>query len=211
MYFVDRPEAGRQLADRLVKYEKNNCVVLALTAGGVIVGVQVSMRLHCHLMLLINGSIYLPGEPEAIGALTDRTFSYSSGISEPELQDITAEFHGVIDQARLTKRHELNQLISAETKVSPSDLKDKTVIVVSDGFDSTLVLDVLADFIKPIRIKKLIIATPISTIKPLDKMHLLADELVVLNVRENIVSIDHHYEQNKLPSHNDLVKIIRNT
>jgi putative phosphoribosyl transferase len=210
MYFKDRPEAGRQIADRLEKYAHDKCVVLSLSAGGVIVGAQVAMRLNCQLMFLLSENIYLPGEPEALGSLTETSFSYSSKLTKPDLEEINSEFHGVIDQEIITKRHKLNQLITAETKVTPADLRDKIVIAISDGFDDTLALDVLSDFIKPIRIKRLVLASPLSNIKALDRMHVLADELVVLNVKENIVSINHHYDNNVLLNHLGLTKVIHN-
>lgn len=211
MYFTDRPSAGRLLADRLVGYVNQPCAVLSLSAGGVIVGVQIAMRLHCHLMLLQSEKIILPGEYEPIAALTTDSFSYDDKLSESEVDHINGEFRNIIDAQRLTKQHILNRLVTAETKITPNDLRDKVVIVVSDGFVDTLALDVLQDFIKPIRIKRLIMAVPITNVKALDRMHLLADELVILDVREDIISIDHQYENNTVPDYDGLVKIIRNT
>lgn len=211
MYFVDRPSAGRLLADRLSHHAKERCAVLALSRGGVLVGAQIAMRLHCHLMLLSSENIVLPGEHEAIATLTTNSFGYSSGLSESEVDYINSEFHGVIDTQRLEKQHLLNRLVTSETKITPNDLRDKVVIAVSDGFTDPLVLDVLEDFIKPIRVKRLVLAVPLTNVKALDKMHLLADELVVLDVREDIISIDHHYEKNTIPDYDGLVKIIRNT
>lgn len=211
MYYRDRPAAGRLIADRLEGYAKQSCVVLSLSPGGVLVGAQIAMRLHCHLMLLLTENIVLPGEHEPIGALTTDSFSYSDSLSESEINEVNSEFHNVIDAQRLTKQHKLNRLITAETRITPNDLRDKVVIAVSDGFTETLPLDVLEDFVKPIRLKRLIIAVPLTNVKVLDKMHLLADELVVLDVREDIISVDHHYEQNTVPDFEDLVKIVRNT
>lgn len=211
MYFIDRPAAGRLLAKKLAHYSDQSCAVLSVSPGGVLVGAQVAMRLHCHLMLLMTESITLPGEHEAIGALTTKSFSYSDKLSESEINYINGEFHNIIDGQRMTRQHSLNRLVTAETKISPNDLRDKVVVVVSDGFVDTLALDVVEDFIKPIRIKRLIIAVPITNVKALDKMHLLADELTVLSVREDIISIDHHYEKNIVPDYDGLVKIIRNT
>ena len=211
MYFTDRPAAGRLLADRLAHYAKDSCAVLSLSPGGILVGAQIAMRLHCHLMLLQSEKIILPGEHDAIAALTTTSFGYADDLSESEIDYINGEFHGVIDQQRLTKQHVLNRLVTAETKITPNDLRDKIVVAVSDGFIDTLALDVLEDFIRPIRIKRLILAVPITNVKALDKMHLMADELAILDVREDIISIDHHYDKNIVPDHEGLVKIIRNT
>ena len=210
MYYKNRAEAGRLIADRLKKYTHTPCVVLALSEGGVLVGAQISLALHAKLMLLLSEKIVLPGEHEAIAALTTDTFGYRSDMSESEIDHINSEFHGIIDGQRLEKRHALNRVVSDDIKVKTTDLRDKIIIAVSDGFNDALPLDILEDFIKPIRIKRLIVATPITNVKALDKMHLLADELVVLNVREDLISVDHHYEENNIPDHEGLVKIIRN-
>ena len=211
MYFVDRPAAGRLLADKLEQYATQDCAVLALNAGGVLVGAQIAMRLHCHLMLLSSETIVLPGEHEPIAAQTVDSFSYSGKLSESEVDYINSEFRNVIDTQRLVKQHALNRLVTSETKITPNDLRDKVVVATADGLMDTLTLDVLEDFIKPIRVKRLIIAVPLTNIKALDKMHLLGDELAILDVREDIISIDHHYEKNIIPAYPDLVKIIRNT
>lgn len=211
MYFKDRPSAGRLLADRLAGYAKQPCAVLSLSPGGIIVGAQIAMRLHCHLMLLHSEKIVLPGEHDPIGALSSSTFSYDSKLSESEINYMNGEFRNIIDAERMTKQHKLNRLITAETKITPNDLRDKMVIVVSDGFTDTMALDVLEDFIKPIRIKRLIVAVPVTNVRVLDKLHLLADELVILDVREDIISIDHQYDENTIPDYDGLVKIIRNT
>ena len=211
MYFADRPAAGRLLADKLAHYADKPCVVLSLSSGGVLVGAQIAMRLHCHLMLLMTEKIILPGEHEAIASLTTGSFGYSDKLSESEIDYINGEFHNVIETQRMTKSHALNRLLTVETKITPNDLRDKIVIVVSDGFVDAMALDVVEDFIKPIRIKRLIVAVPITNVKALDKAHLLADELAILDVREDIISIDHHYEKNIIPGYDGLVKIIRNT
>ena len=211
MYFVDRPAAGRLLADKLEEYAKQDCAVLALNAGGVLVGAQIAMRLHCHLMLLSSENIVLPGEHEPIAALTAGSFSYSGKLSESEVDYINSEFRNVIDTQRLVKQHALNRLVTSETKITPNDLRDKVVIATADGLTDTLTLDVLEDFIKPIRVKRLVLAIPLTNVRALDKMHLLADELAILDVREDVMSIDHYYEKNVVPGYKDLVKIIRNT
>lgn len=211
MYFEDRPAAGRLLADKLMAHAKEPCIVLALSPGGVLIGAQISMRLHCPLKMLLSEKIILPGENEAIGAMTTDTFSYAGKLSESQVNDVNGEFHGFIDSQRIEKQHKLNRLTTIDTKIDPHELKDKVVIVVSDGFTDTLPLDILQTYIKPIRIKRLVIASPLTNVKALDKIHLLADELAILEVRENIISVDHHYEKNNIPEFESLVKIIRNT
>ena len=67
MYFASRLQAGRQLASQLVpKYRYENCAVLAVSDGGVMVGAQIAQQLHCVITLLMSAEITLPREPEAV-------------------------------------------------------------------------------------------------------------------------------------------------
>jgi predicted phosphoribosyltransferase len=84
-------------------------------------------------------------------------------------------------------------------------LRDHIVILVADGLDNGASLDVAVDFLKPIRIRKLIVATPVATVPAVDKLHMIADELHVLDVKENFMGTNHYYEQNDIPSHEDTI------
>ena len=53
MYFESRIHAGQQLAAQLFeKYRYENCAVVALSDGGVMVGEQIAAQLHCVLTML---------------------------------------------------------------------------------------------------------------------------------------------------------------
>src|SRR5688572_7955989 len=56
-YFHDRAEAGRLLAEQLVKYRYENTAVMALSAGGVLVGEQIAKALHTTVQLLLTEPI----------------------------------------------------------------------------------------------------------------------------------------------------------
>ena len=62
MYFESRSQAGKILADQLVaKYRYENCAVVALSNGGVVVGEQIAAQLHCVLMLLVSQDEFWSG------------------------------------------------------------------------------------------------------------------------------------------------------
>ena len=84
-------------------------------------------------------------------------------------------------------------------------LRDHTVILVADGIDSGAAIDVALDFLKPIRIQRLVVATPVATIPAVDRLHMAADELHILDVKENFMGTNHYYEQNDIPSHEDTI------
>ena len=72
MLFLDRHDAGKQLAERLLALKDENPVVLALPRGGVSVGFEVVRVLGAPLDLLVVRKIGAPFEAElAIGAIAD--------------------------------------------------------------------------------------------------------------------------------------------
>ena len=50
--------------------------------------------------------------------------------------------------------------------------------------------------------------SPFASVSAVDQMHILADEIVCLNVLEDIISIDHYYEENALPKHEEIIRIL---
>jgi predicted phosphoribosyltransferase len=49
---------------------------------------------------------------------------------------------------------------------------------------------------------------PFASVQAVDQMHILADEIMCLNVLEDMISVDHYYEDNKLPDHEKIIKIL---
>ena len=71
MYFKSRMEAGAILAEQLMeKYRYENCAVVALGEGGVLIGEQIAVNLHCVLMMLLSEGIAVPGEGVDFGAMS---------------------------------------------------------------------------------------------------------------------------------------------
>jgi putative phosphoribosyl transferase len=113
MYFASRVQAGRMLAARLKeKYRYENCAVLALSDGGVMVGAQIAAELHCVLTLLQMAEIALPREPEALAAITpDGVVSYNHSYSDREIDEMSSENQGLIEQEKLRQMHDMNRLV----------------------------------------------------------------------------------------------------
>ncbi len=70
--FIDREDAGRQLAARLLLLRLDRPVVYALPRGGVPVAVEIAEALHAPLDLVMVRKIGAPGAPEvALGAVVE--------------------------------------------------------------------------------------------------------------------------------------------
>lgn len=201
MYFESRSQAGQLIAAQLVAtYRYEDCAVLALNPGGVLVGEQIAAQLHCPLMMLLSERIDVPGENTTFGAVADGGgFTYNSEFSSGEIDAYTTEFRGYLDDKKREATSAINKLLGDGGVVDIALLQDRNIILVSDGYYDLSIVEVALNFLKPIRTKKLIFAAPIATIPAVDRLHVAADELHILDVKENFMGVDHYYTDNTIP------------
>ncbi len=215
MYFEDRVHAGQKLADDLMAYRYEDCAVVALSDGGVVVGEWIAAKLHSVLTMLLVEDIQVPGESLSFGGVSQTgEFTYNSEFSSGEIEEYTTEFHGYLDEQKREAFQRINRLLGDGGLIDRDLLRDRVVILVNDGFADSGVIDVALDFLKPIRIKRLVIAAPVASIAAVDHLHISADELHILDVKSNYIDTNHYYSSNEIPSHQDTVdkinKIILN-
>ena len=210
MYFESRVHAGQQLAAQLFeRYRYENCAILAVSDGGVIIGEQIATQLHCVLTMLLVENIEIPGESLSFGGISQSgNFTYNSEFSQGEINEYTSEFHGYLEDQKRQAFQRVNRLIGDGGMVDYNMLRDHTIILVSDGFADSTVLDVALDFLKPIRIQRLVIAAPVASERAIDRLHVAADDLHILDVKVNYFDTDHYYDNNDVPSHEETVERI---
>lgn len=212
MYFRNRAQAGRQLADKLVEYRVQNCAVIALSPGAVLVGAQIAMRLHADLMMLLTGDIVIPGENTPLAGVTsNNTMTYNPKFSSGQLYEMRSEYLSVIESQRIEKLHSLHVMLSDGGEIKRELLQRRVVILVSDGLSSGFSLDIANEFLKPVKLKRLVIVSPIASVSAIDRMHLVGDELRCLSTIENYMETNHYYDDNTIPAMPDIMKILRNT
>jgi len=207
MYFESRYEAGARLAAELFeRYRYENCAVVALSDGGVLVGEQIATALHSILTMLLVENIDVPGENMNFGAVSETgAFSFNSSFSQGEIDEYTSEYHGYLEEKKRESFQKINRLLGDGGLIDHDMLRDHTVILVADGLDNSSVLDAAVDFLKPIRIHRLVVAAPVASIQVVDKVHLLADELHILDVKSNYIGTDHYFNVNDVPSHEETI------
>lgn len=173
------------------------------------VGSQIALELHCVLTMLMAESIMLPREDAAVGGITqDGSFSYNQKYSQGEIDEFVAEYYHFIEQEKMSKMQEMHRLVGRGGLIRKSLIKDHTIILVTDGLMDGFAIDVAMQFLKPIHIKKLIIATPLASVSAVDRMHILGDDIFCLSVVEGYISTDHYYETQDVPPHEKVIQTI---
>ena len=210
-YFTSRSQAGKLLAERMTNFRTDNCAVLALSEGGVLVGAEIAKHLHTALYMLATEDITLPRESTPIATMRSAgTFSYNAALSPGQLEEMTIDYRNLIEQEKYEAFQHLNRIVGKDGVIPKELLKRHTVIIVSDGFNNALSLNIASDFLKPIDVQRVIVATPIASIPAVDKMHLVSDEIFCLGVIENYMTTEHYYDENVIPDHKTVVEIMKN-
>src|ERR1035441_678953 len=193
MPFIDRTDAGRQLAKALACYKAQRPLVLALPRGGVPVAAEVATVLDTPLDLILVRKIGVPFQPElAMGAVVDgrepvivrnEDVISLTGLSEQE-------FNATCDQqlAEIERRRKLYLGNRPHPQIA-----GRTVIVVDDGI-ATGATNRAA--LQPIRMRKpskLVLAVPVAPTESLKELRGEADEIICLEDYEDFGAIGLFY------------------
>lgn len=210
-YFKDRSEAGQLLAQRMGDYGKQNCAIVALSEGGVLVGAEIAKAIHSSIFMLSVEDITLPRELEPLASMSSAgTFTYNHSLSPADLEEINTESRTMVDQLRLQTFQKLNRIVSKDGVIDKSLLKRHVIILVSDGIANGISLDVATDFLKPIITKQIILATPICSAAVIDRVRLMTDAFFCLDVIEPDFPLKHYYEDNNMPDHDTVIETMKN-
>ena len=208
MPFIDRDDAGRQLATVLARYRDQKPVVLALPRGGVPVAAKVAEALHAPLDLLLVRKIGVPFQPElAMGAVVDGASPLTvrneevitlAGISEPEFS--------------ATRDRELSE-IERRRKMYVGDrphpeLAAHTVIVVDDGIATGATTRAALQAVRLRKPSKLVLAVPVAPTDTLKKLAGEADDLVCLEDYEQFGAIALFYSDFRQVSDDEVIALL---
>src|SRR5262245_28847162 len=176
--FRNREEAGRRLAARLGSYRDSDPIILALSAGGVVVAEQVARSLEAQLEVFPVQELGAPGYPElSVGALApggvlvaDEIAASILGVSRAELQEIARE----AIPALYRRRHGYCQ-----GHLLPS-FRSRTVILVDDGPGSGMPARAAIQAIRREQPLRLVLAIPVCAPRAAAALRWEVDALVSL-------------------------------
>jgi putative phosphoribosyl transferase len=192
--FLDRHDAGRRLAQRLLHYkEAKDTIVIALPRGGVVVGYDISMALRLPLDVLITRKLGTPSNSElAMGALDETGYRHMNEevvreyrVSKEELDEEIHRQSSEID--RRIQRYRGGRTL-------PS-LKGQTVILVDDGIATGATFFASLGALLKAETARTIAAVPVAPPRVLAELKMLVDEVAVLHTSEWFFGIGQFYEQ----------------
>lgn len=180
MMFLDRAEAGRKLAGRLMHLKGAAPVVLALPRGGVPVALPIAEALGAPLDLLLVRKIGAPGQPElALGALVE---------GEPPrtvVNDRIVEALGVSQAAIAEEAVRQLEEIGRRRRLwlhgrSAVPRHGRTVVVVDDGIATGATVRAALSALEHAGVARRVLAVPVAPRENAETLRKLCDEAVIL-------------------------------
>ncbi len=185
--FTDRLQAGKLLAQKLIRYRNTDAVVLAVPRGGVPVGYVVARELRLPMDLLLVKKIGHPANKEyAIGAvsLTDRHIEAHPEVTEAYIEQET-------ERVRQRLR-DMQQKFRGDRPLT--DLNKRVVIVVDDGIATGNTLMAAIPMLRRTGPAKIVIAVPVAPDAAMTNLGREADEVVCVLLPEEFYGVGAFYD-----------------
>jgi predicted phosphoribosyltransferase len=177
MLFRDRTEAGRVLADKLMKYaNRPDVLVLALPRGGVPVAFEVAQALNAPLDVFLVRKLGLPGHEElAMGAIASGGVRVLNddvvralNIPDEVIDEVAAE-----EQRELERRERMYR-----GDRPPPDVRGRTVILIDDGLATGSTMRAAVAALRQLGPSRIVVAVPVAAPETCQELQDEVDETI---------------------------------
>jgi predicted phosphoribosyltransferase len=191
--FLNRREAGKELAGKLMEYaHRPDVLVLALPRGGVPVGYEIALALKAQLDIFLVRKLGLPGHEElAIGAIAsggiqilNQDIVHSLGIDASTISSILV--------AQLQELDRREQLYRGNRPVP--DIKDRKVIIVDDGLATGASMRAALMGLRTHFPERVVVAIPAAAPQAIELLSSQVDEIAYLIAPDPFEGVGRWYE-----------------
>ncbi len=208
MFFENRVQAGKKLAEALSKHRKiENGIVLGLPRGGVPVAREIAGTLNLDLDVFVVRKVGAPYNEEfAMGAVAqdgglflDRSTLVMLRLSEEDLKPLIEE-----------KKKEVEERIRKfRGGRPPLVLKDRTILLVDDGVATGSTMKAAIQVLKSQPIKALIVAIPVGPPSTVSELRSMADEVICLYEDANFMAVGQYYADFTQVENDEVTEILK--
>lgn len=190
--FINHVDAGNQLAAANKNFERTSPIVLAVSDGGVPVGVQVAKQTQAQFSLIMVQKLPFPGCPKSeFGAIAEDGSMYLLPAAASTLTlDI---IKSIVEEQKKEIKRRINVLRGSRPlpKLSGED-----VILVSDGIASGSIIYAAVNLCRKQAPKNIIVSTPVCSPEVARSLEQLSDvqETIILKRPKFFRRISQVYE-----------------
>lgn len=203
--FIDRADAGRQLARRLAVLPARDVVVLGLPRGGVPVAFEVAKALGAPLDVIVVRKLGVPHHPElAMGAIGEGNMRF--------LDEETVSRAGIPNWAVVAvenkQRELLRERVTRYRQGRPRvDLHGRTAIVVDDGIATGSTARVACRAARMLGARRVIMAAPVAP-EGIAGSFPEADDAICLVTPADFRAVGNHYHDFSPVEDDEVVRLL---
>jgi len=207
--FLDRFDAGKQLAQKLRKYSnKKDVLILAIPSGGVPVGYSIAKELSIPMDVFVVRKIQVPWNTEAgFGALT---YDGEMILNEALIRTLGLTPEVIEESLSKTKKVLSERTRKFRGNRPDLDIADKEIVLVDDGLASGFTMLAAVKAIIKKSPRSIMIAVPTSSEEALELLKVEVDEIICLNIRSRpIFAVADAYKNWYDLSDSDVLEILK--
>lgn len=205
--FVNREDAGHQLAEQLKEIELRDPLVLAIPRGGVPVGAALAHDLGAELDVVLSRKLRAPTQHElALGAIGEDGHVYLNPLARgyPGLTPGYLQEEQQHQLAEIARRQKLFRGARSSASV-----KNRSVIVTDDGIATGSTMIAALEAVRHQQPRELIVAVPVAPPRQLGQVRSLCDRLICLKTPEEFWAVGQFYVDFTQVEDDEVVEMLR--
>src|ERR1019366_8022580 len=207
MPFLDRADAGRRLAGKLMRLRGAGIVVLGLPRGGIPVAFEVAQALNAVLDVIVVRKVGLPIQPElAMGAIGEdgvRIVNQYVVIGERITE---SEFIRVEERERVELERRARRFRGDRAR---APLAGRTAVIVDDGIATGSTARAASQVAPAHGAARVVLAVPVAPRAAIPGLSSVADEVVCLETPDRFMAIGQWYGDFLQTSDQEVVTLLR--
>lgn len=204
MLFVNRKDAGIQLAKMLVEKNTKADIIITIPRGGVPVAMEIAKQMDLPIRLCLIRKLGHPIDSEfAIGAVSATGMLINNKVVDWEK---SPDFTNLVQK----ERKRINEMTEKFNHViNPMEIKNKNTILVDDGIATGTCVELAIQELKESGVASITVATPVCPKNTYDKIKKMADDFITCMVPVHFIGIGGYYQDFEQVTDDEVLTILR--
>ena len=206
MYFEDRDDAARQLAEAVRGYRGANPLILAVPRGAVRMGRILADTLGGELDVVLVAKLRAPDWPElAMGAVDETGWAYVADFARD--MGVDDDYLEEEKRGQLAVLRERRRLYTPWRK--PVPVAGRVVLVVDDGLATGATMIAALHSVRARSPLRLVCAVPVASREAIERIQSFADEIVCLEAPVGFRAVSQVYRRFEQLEDAEVIGILR--
>jgi len=196
MYFVNRVELGRSMAEKVADLRAKGAVVVCLKENALSTSIGLASELQGWIYPLLSEPVIIPGDPRIIGVVNQEgALCYNLGLSRFEREELRLEYNSVIQEASREAFSRLNARILPYGQLSKNGLRGRPIILCADIVRDEVEIAAAIEFLKTIDTHSIVSVVGNISIEAANALTITSQKSNFMDIMTNMFDDDHYFEE----------------